>query len=169
MFATVKDAVDTIAAQGGVTRNVIAALPDEAHGTRPHEKSRTGGELAWHVATATHWFIAEAFKLKVPPRPAPPPTTSAGMVAAYDALLKSCLAALKKKKDAWLREEIDFFGTPTTNGALLNVMLIHDVHHRAQLGLYVRLAGGKVPAICGPSADDPGQVHPKKKKASSAK
>ena len=163
MFGTLKQAIETCSGHAGITRNVLAALPESAYATRPHEKSRTGGELAWHLATASHWFVSEALKLKVRPKPDARPETSAALVEAYDKMTRDCLAALKKKNDAWMRKKTDFFGTPTTNGAILGVMLIHDVHHRGQLGLYVRMAGGKVPAICGPSADDPGPAHPKKK------
>jgi uncharacterized damage-inducible protein DinB len=36
------------------------------------------------------------------------------------------------------------------------MMMIHDqIHHRGQMTVYMRLAGGKVPSIYGPSADDP--------------
>jgi len=34
--------------------------------------------------------------------------------------------------------------------------LLHDqIHHRGQLSIYLRMAGGKLPSIYGPTADEP--------------
>jgi uncharacterized damage-inducible protein DinB len=164
MFTNLKDAHATLSDQAACTRRVLAAVPESAWVWRPHPKSRTAGELAWHVATGFHWFVADPLKLKVAPKPAAAPTTSAALVEAFDAMSRNCLAALKKKNDAWIRKKADFFGTPTTNGGILGIQAIHEAHHRGQLGLYIRINGGKVPAICGASADEE-VVHPKKKVA----
>jgi uncharacterized damage-inducible protein DinB len=63
------------------------------------------------------------------------------------------LSAVKKKDDAWIRAKADFFGKPTTNGGILGSQVVHEAHHRGQLGLYIRINQGRVPPICGPSAD----------------
>jgi uncharacterized damage-inducible protein DinB len=39
--------------------------------------------------------------------------------------------------------------------AIVELMIRHEVHHRGQLSVYLRLAGGKVPSIYGGSADEP--------------
>ena len=39
------------------------------------------------------------------------------------------------------------------------MMFLDAVHHRGQLSTYLRPMGSKVPAIYGPSADDPGEAH----------
>jgi uncharacterized damage-inducible protein DinB len=41
---------------------------------------------------------------------------------------------------------------------ILWIMLMDSIHHRGQLSVYVRMAGGKVPSIYGPSADEPWDV-----------
>jgi len=173
MFTSVKDAVSTLSAQAAITRSALAALPEQAWAWRPHPISRTGGELAWHVASGFHWFLSDPLKLKVGPKPAAAPATASGLLEAFDAMTRDCLGALKKKDDAWIRAKADFFGTPATNGKILGFQLVHEAHHRGQLSTYIRINGGKVPAICGGSADQE-VVHPMptsgaKKKAARAK
>jgi uncharacterized damage-inducible protein DinB len=49
----------------------------------------------------------------------------------------------------------DFFGMKMSAADVAEFMLLDQVHHRGQLSVYVRMAGGKVPSIYGPSADEP--------------
>ena len=170
MFSRLADAMAVLTKESGVTRRVLADVPESSWTWRPHEKSRTAGELAWHLVTGLHWFAADPLKLKVAPKPASAPGSTSALLEAFDALTRDCLAALKKKDDAWIRRKADFFGTPTTNGGILGTHVVHEAHHRGQLALYIRLTGGKVPAVCGPSADDPGSPPPKApRKAARAK
>jgi len=57
--------------------------------------------------------------------------------------------------DADLAKTIQFGGTTFTADRFAMMMLFDQIHHRGQLSVYVRMAGGKVPSIYGPSADDP--------------
>jgi len=54
-----------------------------------------------------------------------------------------------------LRRPVSFGGTDFVVDEFALMMLHDQIHHRGQLSVYVRMAGGKVPAIYGPSADDP--------------
>lgn len=153
MFTNVKDAVATLSTQAKITRRALAALPETSWSWKPHPISRSGGELAWHVAGGLHWFASDPLKLKVAPKPASAPTTTPALLEAFDAMTRDSLEALKKKDDAWIRKKADFFGTPTTNGRILGYQVVHEAHHRGQLSTYIRITGGKVPAICGASAD----------------
>jgi len=54
-----------------------------------------------------------------------------------------------------LNKKVEFAGTTFTADRFAMMMLFDQVHHRGQLSVYTRLAGGKVPSIYGPSADDP--------------
>ena len=154
MFTEIKSAVATLTVQAALTRKALEAMPDARWTWRPHDKSRTAGELAWHIATGLHWFVADALKLQVAPKPATPPPTTAALLETFDAMTRGSLDALAKKDDAWLRTETDFFGTKLTNGGILGTQLTHEAHHRGQLTIYIRLTGGRVPAVAGPTADD---------------
>ena len=62
--------------------------------------------------------------------------------------------------DEKLMETVKFFVAPKTMGDVRRMdllwSLLHDeIHHRGQFSIYLRMAGGKVPSIYGPSADEP--------------
>ena len=70
------------------------------------------------------------------------------------------IAELRDPKNAELAGTADFFIGPKQTGDIplpefLDFMLHDQIHHRGQLSIYVRMAGGKVPSIYGPSADEP--------------
>ena len=82
------------------------------------------------------------------------------MVRAFDECAAQVRAALKKTPDeAWAQNwKLSFGGKTIFNGsrflAYRQMFLNHLVHHRAQLGVYLRLNGKPLPATYGPSADD---------------
>ena len=68
--------------------------------------------------------------------------------------------AVREMPESRLDETVTFVTGPGTTGPvgihdMLWFMLLDSVHHRGQLSVYVRMAGGKVPSIYGPSADEP--------------
>jgi uncharacterized damage-inducible protein DinB len=70
------------------------------------------------------------------------------------------MAAVENMPDSRLSEKVTFFTGPKQMGMVpisevLWLMLMDSIHHRGQLSVYVRMAGGKVPSIYGPSADEP--------------
>lgn len=62
---------------------------------------------------------------------------------------------LNAMPEADLAKVIEFGGAKFTADRFFTMMLCDQIHHRGQLSVYVRLAGGQVPSIYGPSADDP--------------
>ena len=72
----------------------------------------------------------------------------------------SVMDALEAASDEDLRGTVKFFTGPGAIGDIpkmefLWFMLSDQIHHRGQLSVYLRMAGGKVPSIYGPSADEP--------------
>lgn len=53
-----------------------------------------------------------------------------------------------------MRRTVEFAGTKFTADEFMLMMLFDQIHHRGQMTVYIRLAGGKVPSVYGPSADD---------------
>src|SRR5205085_10497043 len=79
-----------------------------------------------------------------------------GVEGAY----KSFRALVAGASDDELHENVHFFVAPKTMGEISRInwiwFLLHDqIHHRGQFSVYLRMAGGKVPSIYGPSADEP--------------
>jgi len=157
MFTTVRNFVDWYTRELQTTRAVLAALNDKGLSYRPDPKSRTAGELAWHLVSAPRWFLGEVLKLSLKddfakrwPKPA---GKTAAILEAFEASSKTCLKAVEAKKDAWLAESSDFVGRSLPHGVILGFLLLHEIHHRGQLSAYLRPIGAKVPSIYGPSAD----------------
>src|SRR4029450_10660876 len=89
-----------------------------------------------------------------------PPPPFAEVVNIYQATTREFLNTLDKTPDSRLRETIQFFTGPKQMGdfpvsEVLWLLLMGWGHHRGQMSVYLRMVGGKVPSIYGPTADEP--------------
>jgi uncharacterized damage-inducible protein DinB len=90
----------------------------------------------------------------------PMPTSWSGVVTEVERVLKSMADAVRKVDDRQLSSTIKFHTAPkqlddVRRQDFLWLMLNDQIHHRGQFSVYLRMAGGKVPAIYGPSKDEP--------------
>ncbi len=145
------------------TRAMLERVPIKQD-FKPHPKSMPLGKLAPHVAELA------GFGLTILTTPeldfgkaqrTPLPFESAEqLVKALDDGAAKARAALKNTPDeAWTQNwKLSFQGKPIFSGsrflAYREMFLNHLVHHRAQLGVYLRLNDKPLPATYGPSADD---------------
>ncbi len=148
-------------------RRTLERVPDGKFDWKPHEKSGTMGWLAGHLANLPWWAtvtIGQDSLDMMPggkPLPTPPaPKTTQELLALLDAKAAEGRAAIAGASDEAL-------GKPWTlykSGqqilqmpkfvVLRSFVLNHMIHHRAQLGVYLRLNNVPVPSIYGPSADE---------------
>lgn len=145
-----------------VTRKVIAAMPENQAGLKPHEKSMSAIDLAWHIVSSEVWFAqsiaSSAFSQEESKRPTEM-DSFAKILAWYDREFPAALAKLKALPAEKLAAELDFFGLVKMPAvAYLGLLNSHSIHHRGQFSVYLRLAGAKVPSIYGGSADEPFQA-----------
>lgn len=149
------------------TRKMLAAIPaDVDFKWKPHAKSMTLGRLAGHVSdTAGEWGISTLTldKLEFPADhkfEAYVPSSTEAMLEKFDqetAAVKQALAAFPIEdwdknwkfvygEQAWIDgSKYDVWRTWVVN---------HLIHHRAQLGVYLRLLDKPIPGCYGPSADE---------------
>jgi uncharacterized damage-inducible protein DinB len=85
------------------------------------------------------------------------PSTMAEGIAKLEALVAETDAALAQLSEEGFHKMVDAFGRPMPLSAFLFTMMLDHIHHRGQFTIYSRMAGGKVPQIYGPSADEPMQ------------
>lgn len=144
-----------------VTVKLMRAYPAGKDDFRPHERSTPAALLA-HTFSLANSLAAKAItgELTMPPEFPPAPASYTEAVANYERGAEELLEALEEMPESRLSETVDFFTgpgqiAPIPVGDLLWLMLMDSVHHRGQLSVYVRMAGGKVPSIYGPSADEP--------------
>lgn len=151
----------------GVKR-MLERVPEDKFEWRPHPKSGTMGWLASHLATLPGLGVrvVETDSLEVAPEGEPPPgppklTTRQEVLDAFDKNRDAARAAIAGASDEHLMKTWTLFFHGNTvfamprSSVLRSAMICHMIHHRAQLGVYLRLNDVPVPAIYGPSADEP--------------
>ena len=146
------------------TRRVLERVPNNQLAWRPHQKSRTLGELALHVATVpggVAQLAASPSPAQVPQfGDAPSPTSASELIPALDESIAKAKTILGGMDDARLMEmwrlmrgERELFTIPRV-AFLRSIMLNHWYHHRGQLSVYLRELDVPIPSIYGPSADE---------------
>ena len=125
------------------------------------------GSLATHIANMPGWgtdaLDKESFDVApigAPPFKEEPAKTTKELLERFDKGVAQARAALAKSSDEQLRQPWSLLAGGQTiftmpRVAVLRAMILsHMIHHRAQLGVYLRLNDIPVPAIYGPSADE---------------
>ncbi len=140
------------------TRRVIAAVPEDKKNYKPHPNSRSAWELALHLAQSEVWFlnsIADANFAWTGDPPAPAATV-ADLAAWYEKNTTAGIGRVQALTPQQLLTTASFFGI-ANDPVVLYLMFAHEhsVHHRAQLSVYLRPMGAKVPDIYGGSFDEP--------------
>jgi uncharacterized damage-inducible protein DinB len=160
-----KQFLDSFAREHATTLKVLHAFPREQMEFRPHVRSKSVRELAWtFVMEQTLIMKAINDQLNISGGgSASAPTVPLDFQSIVDQFQREHQGAIdlvKRTPDAKLNSTVQFPIGPGQMGdwtklAFMWFILSDQIHHRGQLSVYVRLAGGKVPSIYGPSADEP--------------
>jgi uncharacterized damage-inducible protein DinB len=146
------------------TRKLLERVPiDDAHREyKPHEKSMALDRLATHVAEMPGWIKmaleSELLHLKPPFEPRVAASTTE-LLEIFDRAAEEGRAAIDSATDAAMQKDWTFkwgdqFSMTEPRTKVIRSFINHVVHHRAQLGVYLRLNGIAVPGMYGPSADE---------------
>jgi uncharacterized damage-inducible protein DinB len=148
--------------EAATTRRVLERVPEEHLGWKPHEKSMSLGQLAYHIASLPEGIakLLTNLSAEVPFVPLPEQTSVAEILATLERTVPIAAAQLIAWGDAGLHESWRM----TREGQTLmemprlvmvrNVMLNHWYHHRGQLTVYLRLLEVPLPSVYGPTADE---------------
>ena len=148
-------------------RKTLERVPADKYDWRPHPKSGTMGWLAAHLAKIPSWasMAINTDELDLAPggkptEPPPAPTSTSELLAAFDKHAAEARVALEGASDdelakpwALLRDGTTMLTMPKA-AVVRSFVMNHLIHHRAQLGVYLRLNDIPVPSIYGPSADE---------------
>lgn len=152
-----------LAMEAPATRGMLERVPGDKLDWRPHEKSMTLGELAFHIA-ATPGMISELSKLDEVPPPefgnVEQPNSVEEILAAHDESVEKAVGRLEEMTEAdamsafrVMADDQELMSLPKV-GLVRAIMLNHWYHHRGQLSVYLRLLDVPVPVTYGASADE---------------
>jgi len=149
------------------TRKTLERVPHDRPDWKPHEKSTAIGGLATHLSNIPTWAVytigQDSLDLApggVPLPGATPVTSTEELLETFDKNVATARAAIAGASDddlfkTWaLQRAGNTLMTLPKIAVLRGFVLNHNIHHRAQLGVYLRLNDIPVPSIYGPSADE---------------
>lgn len=146
------------------TRKLLDRLPEPRFDWKPHVKSMSLGGLATHLANLPQWsgpiLKERSFNMAdAPPNPQPF-TSRADVLRHFDETTRAARAAMDLTDPEWAvmwslkNGDHELFAMPRA-GAFRAFVMNHGIHHRGQLSVYLRLLDVPLPAMYGPSADEP--------------
>lgn len=145
------------------TRKMLGRVPDDKFGWKPHEKSMTIKSLATHIAELPSWvsMALTTDELDFASNPYQPVdvNTTAELLAHFERSLADGKAHLESANeeqlnDQWTLREGDRIYSTSSKLEVIRMAFSQIVHHRAQLGVYLRLLNIPIPGSYGPSADE---------------
>jgi uncharacterized damage-inducible protein DinB len=143
-----------------ITRKVLRAYPADKADLKPYERSQSARDVAWSLvqyeAEVERIIKGAPMPTEMPPAPARWPE----ILDAFDEVHKEATTKLGKLTDEATNGTVRTMTGPkqegdVRKGDMLWAMLNEIIHKRGQFSVYLRMAGGKVPSIYGPSGDEP--------------
>jgi uncharacterized damage-inducible protein DinB len=164
MAAAKQQFLDSYEREHQTTMRVLRAYPVDKLELRPHPTSKTARELAWIFVMERGLGTAawgDAFASGVPSgSPPPPPESWDQLLATLEKAHRDFGDVVRNTPDEALGGTVKFMVGPKKLGDVRRIdfawfLLSDEIHHRGQFSVYLRMAGGKVPSIYGPTADEP--------------
>ena len=145
------------------TRKMLERVPDDKYDWKPHEKSMSIRQLATHIAELPTWvgmvlttseldFANNPYQLKSI-------NNTNELLAYFESSFAGGRAQLEKAKDTdleptWTLRNADEIYSVESKADVIRMSYCQIVHHRAQLGVFLRLLNVPIPGSYGPSADE---------------
>ena len=138
-----------------ISLKVIKAFPTDKADFKPHERSRSAKELVETLAVE-QLINMQALEGTIDFSKLPPHSTSSmeEAISLFEKNHKLADEAIENASEETLNKMVKM--GPGEMRAIDAIWAMHmdSVHHRGQFSVYIRMAGGKVPSIYGPSADE---------------
>jgi uncharacterized damage-inducible protein DinB len=142
------------------TLALMRALPRDHYDFRPDAGGRSLGELAWHLAEVDAYvstgIVRGEFRFDVKPPHIERPRSVEQLAPAFRVVHDEAVARIAQLDPADLEREIRYADGAlwTIRDLLWRKLLLHAVHHRGQLTLLCRLAGGVPPGLFGRTREE---------------
>jgi uncharacterized damage-inducible protein DinB len=148
--------------EGATTRKMLSRVPDDKFGYQPHAKSMDMKRLVTHISDLPGWiqmtFTTDELDFAKPYEP-PQVNNNAELMAYFEKRYNEGLSTLVPENEAvldkaWTLRNGDKIYSTDPKIDIIRMSLSQQIHHRAQLGVYLRLLDIPIPGSYGPSADE---------------
>ncbi len=151
--------------EAAITRKFLKIIPDDKLEWQAHPKSMSIKRLAAHLAELPGWIpmaidtdVLDFSKGDYSPTPI---NSNEELLAIFEENQKQAEAALLRANDAilqnlWTMKNGDEIFFTITKQEVIRMAISQTIHHRAQMGVYLRLLSIPIPGSYGPSADELG-------------
>jgi len=148
-----------------ITRKMLACIPDDKYDWKPHEKSMTIRRLATHIADIPTWVDMAVYTSELDFATAdhkePVINNTRELLNFFERSLvkgRSALNDIKQNQfdELWTMRNGEQIYLICTRGELIRTAYSQIIHHRAQIGVFLRLLDVPIPGSYGPSADETG-------------
>jgi uncharacterized damage-inducible protein DinB len=162
-MSTIKPLLKELDQEAQTTRRMLERVPTAYFSWRPHPKSMTIKQLATHIAELPSWvtMAVTTDELDFAANPYQPVEVSNTdeLLNYFESTLEDGRAQLAGTPEEildekWVLRNGDVIYHVATKGEIIRVAYCQIVHHRAQLGVFLRLLDIPIPGCYGPSADE---------------
>ncbi|PQJ10920.1 damage-inducible protein DinB [Flavipsychrobacter stenotrophus] len=149
-----------------ITRKMLSIIPEDKYDWQTHPKSMTIRQLASHIAELPGWaamgLTTPELDFAATPYTPQPINNNAELLAFFEEKQNQGLAELEKATEEqllepWTLRNGEMILAKYQKHEVVRVALDQTTHHRAQLGVYLRLLDVPIPGSYGPSADELGK------------
>lgn len=162
-MSTIKEFLEEIKEESAVTRKMLERVPADKFDWQPHAKSMTMKQLTAHIADIPSWvtmaFNTNELDFQVSGLEPPHLETREDLLQIFEKSVASGLSSLEQGTEEqlepkWILKAGDHVLVEMTRRELVRHSISQTIHHRAQLGVYLRLLDIPIPGTYGPSADE---------------
>jgi uncharacterized damage-inducible protein DinB len=163
-MSTIQNLLKELVEESVVTRKMLERIPADKYDWQPHEKSMPIRKLAGHIAELPGWISmtlhTDGLNFADTAYESPVWNSNSDLLGIFEKSLAEGKSALENAKEEdllpnWTLKNGDQVLMLKTKGEVIRHSMSQIVHHRAQLGVYLRLLDVPLPGSYGPSADDP--------------
>jgi uncharacterized damage-inducible protein DinB len=156
MYSTIVGFLGEWERERASTLSIMHCLTDSSLAQKVSPDGRSLGYLAWHVVLTLGEMCAKAgLPVDAPAEESEAPRKAGQIASAYEAVSGSVAEAVRRAwTDDMLADQITLYGGTWTKGGVLDSLVKHQIHHRAQMTVLMRQAGLMVPGIYGPAREE---------------
>ncbi len=156
MYLKIEDFVNEWNEETESTLKIFSNIPDSEKSVKENENIRSLGRLAWHITqTVTEMPKSCGITKEDPLENKDIPDSFTELINLYREHSKNLAIAIEKNwTDADLTRKMKIYGQEWEGRKILSILVKHQIHHRAQMTILMRLLNLKVPGLYGPAKEE---------------